>query len=61
MIYLVLMYYFLGLEEWKNSEGIFLNQGMYVLQFLKRFDMLECKSMATDMDMSLKLMANKSS
>ena len=34
---------------------------MYVLEFLKRFDMLECKSMATDMDMSLKLMANKSS
>ena len=27
-----LMHYFLGLEVWKNSEGIFLNQGKYVVQ-----------------------------
>ena len=27
-----LMHYFLGLEVWQNSEGIFLNQGKYVVE-----------------------------
>ena len=31
-----LMHYFLGLEVWKSSEGIFLNQGKYVVEILKR-------------------------
>ena len=42
---LSLMHYFLGLEVWKNSEGILLNQGKYVVEILKRFDMLECTAM----------------
>ena len=42
-----LLHYFLGLEVWKNSEGIFLNQGKYVVEILKIFDMLGCKAMAT--------------
>ena len=37
-----LMHYFLGLEVWQSLEGIFLNQGKYALEILKRFDMLEC-------------------
>ena len=45
-----LIHYFLGLEVWKNSEGIFLNQGKYVVEILKIFDILECKAMATPMD-----------
>ena len=56
-----LMHYFLGLEVWKISEEIFLNQGKYVVEILKRFDMLECKAMATPMDSNLKLLANDSS
>src|SRR5713101_3516185 len=36
-----LMHYFLGLEVWQSSEGIFLNQGKYVVEILKRFNMLE--------------------
>ena len=36
-----LMHYFLGLEVWQNSEGIFLNQEKYAVKVLKRFDMLE--------------------
>ena len=56
-----LMHYFLGLEVWKNSKGIFLNQGKYVVEILTRFDMLECKSMTTPMDTSLKLLADESS
>ena len=53
---LSLMHYFLGLEVWQNAEGIFLNQGKYAVEVLKRFDMLECKSMATPMDTNLKLL-----
>ena len=35
-----LMHYFLGLEVCrKSSEGIFLNQGKYVVEILKRFNM----------------------
>ena len=49
-----LIHYFLGLEVWQNPEGIFLNQGKYVVEVLKRFDMLECKPMATPMDSNLK-------
>ena len=56
-----LMHYFLGLEVWKNSEGIFFNQGKYIVEILKRFDMLECKAMATPMDTNLKLLSNESS
>ena len=55
------MHYFLGLEVWQSSEGIFLNQGKYVVEILKRFNMLECKAMATPMDSNLKLLADDSS
>ena len=53
-----LMHYFLGLEVWPSLEGIFLNQGKYVVEILKRFDMLECKAMATPMDTHLKLLVD---
>jgi hypothetical protein len=43
------MHYFLGLEVWQSAEKIFLNQGKYAVEILKRFDMLECKSMNTPM------------
>jgi hypothetical protein len=45
-----LMHYFLGLEVWQSPERIFLNQGKYAVEILKRFDMLECKSMNTPVD-----------
>ena len=56
-----LMHYFLELEVWQSSEGIFLNQGKYAVETLKRFDMLDCKSMDTPMDTNLKLSSNESS
>ena len=56
MKYLGLMHYFLGLEVWQSLEGIFLNQGKYAIEILKRFDMLDCKAMATPMDTNLKLL-----
>ena len=36
-------------------------QGKYAVEILKRFNMLECKSMATPMDSNLKLLADDSS
>jgi hypothetical protein len=52
---LSLMHYFLGLEVWQSPERIFLNQGKYAVEILKRFDMLECKSMNTPIEVKLKL------
>jgi hypothetical protein len=52
------MHYFLGLEVWQSPERIFLNQGKYAVEILKRFDMLECKSMNTPMEMKLKLLVD---
>jgi hypothetical protein len=56
-----LMHYFLGLEVWQSLEKIFLNQGKYAVEIMKRFDMLECKSMNTPMETKLKLMVDTSS
>src|SRR5882762_10353633 len=61
MKYLGLMHYFLSLEVWQSSEEIFLNHGKYAVEILKRFNMLECKVMATPMDSNLKLFADDSS
>jgi hypothetical protein len=50
------MHYFLGLEVWQTSDEIFLSQGNYTLEILKRFKMTDCKSMPTPMVMDLKKM-----
>jgi hypothetical protein len=56
-----LVHYFLGLEVWQSPERIFLNQEKYAVEILKRFDMLECKSMNTPMETKLKLLVDTSS
>jgi hypothetical protein len=56
-----LMHYFLGLEVWQSPERIFLNQGKYMVEILKRFDMLECKPMNTPIEAKLKLLVDTSS
>jgi len=43
------MHYFLGLEVWQQKGEIFLGQGRYVTEILKRFGMGECSPMATPM------------
>jgi hypothetical protein len=58
---LSLMHYFLGLEVWQSPERIFLNQGKYTVEILKRFDMLECKPVNTPMEAKLKLLVDTSS
>jgi hypothetical protein len=45
----------------RSPEKIFLNQGKYTVEILKRFDMLECKSMNTPMETKLKLLVDTSS
>jgi hypothetical protein len=49
-----LMHYFLGLEVWKESSEIFLGQGKYVVEILRRFRMDDFRSMATPMVTNLK-------
>ena len=49
-----LIHYFLGLEVWQRSDDIFLSQGKYNVDVLKRFGMMDYKSMATLMVANLK-------
>ena len=37
MKYLGMMHYFLGMEVWKNADGISLGQGKYAVEILKRW------------------------
>jgi hypothetical protein len=55
------MHYFFGLEVWQSPGRIFLNQGKYTVEILKRFDMLECRPMNTRMEAKLKLLVDTSS
>eukprot|EP00253_Pinus_taeda_P017936 PITA_17936 len=43
------MHCFLGLEVWQHKGEIFLGQGRYAIEILKRFRMGDCKPMATPM------------
>jgi hypothetical protein len=61
MKYLGLMKYFLVLKVWKSPKRIFLNKGKYTVEILKRFDMLECKSMNRPMETKMKLLVDTSS
>jgi hypothetical protein len=56
-----IMHYFLGLEVWQRPDGIFLNQGKYAVEILKRFGMMDCKAMPTPMVTNLKLLCDTSS
>jgi hypothetical protein len=44
-----LMHYYLGLEVWKKHGEIFLGQGKYAIKILRKFGMMDCKSMDTPM------------
>ena len=43
---------------WKNVDGIYLGQGKYVVEILKRFEMMDCKAMTTPMASNLKLLSD---
>ena len=61
MKYLSMMHYFLGMEVWQSADGIFLGQGKYAVEILKRFGMMDCKALATPMASNLKLLSDASS
>ena len=61
MKYLGMMHCFLGMEVWQNVDGIFLGQGKYVVEILKRFRMMDCKAITTPMASNLKLLSDASS
>jgi hypothetical protein len=49
-----MMHYFLGLEEWQRQDEIFMNQGKYAMESLKRFEMLDCMATTSEtMDVTL--------
>jgi hypothetical protein len=56
-----MMHYFLGLEVWQRTDEIFMSQGKYTVEILKKFDMTKCKSMPTPMVMDLKKMNDNDS
>jgi len=45
----------------QKPDEIFLNQGKYIVEILKRFGMMDCKSMATAMNSNMKLLSDTSS
>ena len=46
---------------WQSADGILLGQGKYAVEILKRFGMMEYKTMATPMASNLKLLSDASS
>jgi len=54
------LYYCLSLKVWQGLDEIFLGQGKYIVEILKRF-MMDNKSMLTPMVANLKLFSDTSS
>ena len=50
-----MMHYFLGLEVRQYLDKIFLNQGKYVIEIIKRFGMIDFKALTTTMTTNLNL------
>jgi hypothetical protein len=46
---------------WQRTNDIFLGQGKYTVEILKKFGMTDCRSMPTSMVMNLKKMNKDSS
>ena len=42
-----ILHYFLGLEIWQRSGGLFVSQGKYSREILERFNMQGCKPVDT--------------
>ena len=50
MKYLGMMHYILGMEVWQNAYGVFLGQGKYIVDILKRSKMLYFQEISTPME-----------
>ncbi|CAL8156616.1 unnamed protein product [Prunus armeniaca] len=53
-----LMHYFLGIEVVQSSAEIFISQKKYVQEILDRFEMKDCNSVCTPIEIGLKLVKN---
>ena len=51
----------LGMEVWQSTDGIFLGQGKYAVDILKRFEIMDYKAMTTPMASNLNLLSDASS
>jgi hypothetical protein len=49
-----LMHYYLGLEVWQKRGEVLLEQGKYAIKILKKFGMMDCKSMDTPMNADIR-------
>eukprot|EP00253_Pinus_taeda_P013665 PITA_13665 len=47
MKYMGIMHYFLGMEVWQKNGEVFVSQGKYANEILRRFHMEKCKPMQT--------------
>ena len=55
MKYMGDLHYFLGIEVIRTPEGILISQRHYVLSILFKFRMVDCKSISTPLDRTVKL------
>eukprot|EP01018_Ginkgo_biloba_P012572 Gb_02021 [translate_table: standard] len=49
------LHYFLGIEIWQSEKGIFMSQAKYAMDILKKFNMSDCKPLATPIEFGLNL------
>jgi hypothetical protein len=56
-----MMHYLLGIEVWQRTNEIFLSQGKYIVEILKKFGMTDYKPMPTPMVINLKKLSETSS
>ena len=49
------------MEVWKHPDGIFLGEGKYTVEIMKRARMVHCKVITTPMASNLKLLCDASS
>jgi hypothetical protein len=56
-----MMHYFLGLEMWQTIDEIFLSQGKYTVEILKKFGILNLKPVATPIVTNMKKLSVSSS
>ena len=50
-----ILHYFLGIEVWQTSVGLFMSQRKYAIESLKTFGIIENKSKSTPMESNYKL------
>ena len=51
-----LLHFFLGLEIWQHSQGIFVSQQRYVQELLAAFNMVDARPISSPMDVNQKFL-----